>query len=85
LYGSGEFVKRGAGTLSIVAAQTVSNLVSIDAGTLLLSGRAGLRITLPRYSHSRCSKNPAARSATSGTMPAVEAWARCAAPKASLM
>ena len=47
-------------------------------------GRAGDASRAPRCSSSRSSSSPAAASATWATMPAVEEWARCAEPNASL-
>ncbi len=48
------------------------------------NGRAGLVMALPMYSSSFSMSRPAADFSTNLVMPTVEAWARCAVPKASL-
>ncbi len=71
-------------TLSASASSTVSFVDTFEPPTMATSGRAGLSSARPSASSSAASSGPAQATGARFATPCVEAWARCAVPKASM-
>jgi hypothetical protein len=74
-----------ASTLGSRLSMTLILSLTLAPPRMATKGFSGFFSTRPRYSISFFIRKPAAFSFTKGTIPAVEAWARCAVPNASLM